>query len=204
MEPFAGTDLDLFRNHFTASFHHQEKSLDAQGTVYWITGLSGSGKTTIGEMFTRELKRLGRPTAFLDGDEIRNVLGNDIGHSADDRRISAMRNSRLCRMIAKQGVDVVCGTISMFHECRQWNRANIQNYREIYLKVPMEVLRKRDPKQIYSRTDRGEMKNVYGIDLKWDEPDSSDVTITNDGSTTPESVVAQLLSELVDKSQMQR
>ena len=68
-----------------------------------------------------------------------------------------MRNARLCRMLASQGGDVVCPTISMFHEVQRWNRENIPGYREIYLRVPMEELQRRDAKGIYAAAKRGEL-----------------------------------------------
>ena len=102
--------------------------------VYWITGLSGAGKTTVGRLFYNKLKEQYSNTVFLDGDTMRKVFGNDLGYSAEDRRKCAMRYSRLCAMLQEQGMNVVCCTISMFDSVREWNRENIQNYKEIYVK----------------------------------------------------------------------
>ena len=76
------------------------------------------------ELWSR-LRVAGHPITFLDGDALRAVMGDELGHSADDRRRSAMRNARLCRLLAQQGVDVICATISLFHEIHRWNRENI-------------------------------------------------------------------------------
>jgi adenylylsulfate kinase len=118
------------------------------GRVFWITGLSGAGKTTVGQELWGRLRTTGRPVIFLDGDELRAVIAEDLGHSAENRRLSAMRNARLCRLLAGQGADVVCATISLFHEVQRWNRKNIPGYREIYLRVPIDELRRRDSKGI--------------------------------------------------------
>src|ERR1700675_1668824 len=133
------------------------------GRVFWITGLSGAGKTTLGLELSSRLRAAGRRVTFLDGDALRSVIAEDLGHSLDDRRRSAMRNARLCRLLAEQGVDVVCATISLFHEVQRWNRKNITGYREIYLRVPMDELRRRDTKGIYARAENGNGRDVVGL-----------------------------------------
>ena len=82
----------------------------------------------------------------------------------------ALQYARLCQIISCQGQTVVIATISMFNEVYSWNRVNIPRYFEVYLKVPFEELRRRDPKNIYSRFDSGELKNIAGFDLPIDEP----------------------------------
>src|SRR5271156_2375758 len=86
------------------------------GRVYWITGLSGAGKTTVGRELWCRLRAAGHSVILLDGDTLREVIAEDLGHSTGNRRRSAMRNARLCRMLSSQGADVVCPTISLFHE----------------------------------------------------------------------------------------
>ena len=88
----------------------------APGRVFWLTGLSAAGKTSIGRALSSRLRASGGSVIFLDGDELRSAVSNDLGYSAKDRRTSAMRNGMLCRLLAEQGVDVVCATISLFHE----------------------------------------------------------------------------------------
>ena len=167
------------------------------GTVFWITGLSGAGKTTVGRELWSRLRSAGRAAVFLDGDVIRDAIADDLGHSGDDRRQSARRNSRTCRLLADQGLDVVCSTISMFHEVRRWNRENIVGYREIYLRVPMQELERRDPKGIYARARSDKPANVVGIDVPAEFPDAADVVLDNYGGLDPEKAVDLIWERLV-------
>jgi adenylylsulfate kinase len=150
--------------------------------TYWITGYSGAGKTTIGKELYHIIKQNKDACVFLDGDKMREMYGNDLGYSQEDRFKSAMRYSRLCEFLTSQGIDVICCTISMFNEVRKWNRENISKYVEVYLKVPKETLRKRDQKGFYSAHESGEANNVVGLDLHLEEPENPDIVITNDGS----------------------
>ncbi len=95
-----------------------------------------------------------------------------------------------------QGIDVVCATISLFHEVHEWNRHNIPKYKEVYLKAPIEVLVERDQKQLYSRALRGEMKHLMGIDVEIEEPKNPDVVIVNNGSRSPDEVINDLITQV--------
>lgn len=162
------------------------------GQVYWITGLSGAGKTTIAKELYNRIKIVKENVIFLDGDILRDVFGNDLGYSLSDRKKSAMRNSKLCKLLSNQGIDVVIATISMFDECREWNRKNIKNYNEIYLKVPIEILVKRNQKQLYSNALDGKEENVLGINLDFEEPKNPNVIINNDGSKSIDEILKKL------------
>jgi len=164
------------------------------GRVFWITGLSGTGKTTLGRELWRRLRAAGRPAFFLDGDALRATIAEDLGHTAADRRRSAMRNARLCRLLAAQGTDVVCATISLFHEVHRWNRENIPGYREIYLRVPLDELRRRDQKGLYAETPGGRAPNVVGVDVPAEAPQSPDLILDNYGSLDITTAVDRILA----------
>lgn len=166
------------------------------GSVYWFTGLSGAGKTTLASLFCDRLRASGRTVICLDGDQLREVFGADLGHTLENRRASAMRNSRLCQLLSAQGVDVVCATISMFHSCQQWNRGNIPYYREVYVRASRATLENRDHKGIYAGARRGELTNVMGVDLPVEEPQQPDVVVDNDGQRSPAEVVSSLWQDL--------
>ena len=159
-----------------------------KGTTYFFTGLSGAGKTTIGGELYRRLKAKNNATVLLDGDQTRPVFNEDSGYDAASRLRGAHRTFRVCKMLNDQGIDTVVCSICMFGEVRQWNRENIENYREIYVKVTRETLFKRDKKGLYSSG----AKNVMGIDLPFDEPKSPDLIIENDGQDTPDAIVDRL------------
>lgn len=148
------------------------------GKIVWITGLSGAGKSTLAREFVAGLRNLDHSVVMLDGDELRDVFGataaTSKNHGREGRLALAMQYAHLCKVIAAQGHTVVIATISLFREVHAWNRQHLPGYFEVYLKVPVEELRRRDPKNIYRRFDAGELQNVAGLDLSIDEPDAAD------------------------------
>ena len=172
--------------------------MSKKGTVYFFTGLAGAGKTTIGGLFYQRLKEKKADAILIDGDLSRTWAG----HSTEDgkslledrytpeaRKAGAFACFQGCKYYAEQGRDVVICSIAMYTEVRAWNRENIENYREVYLKVTHETLYKRDQKKLYS----SRAKNVVGVDLPWDEPGHSSIVIQNDGCETPEEIVGRLV-----------
>lgn len=166
----------------------------ADGVVYWLTGLAGAGKTTIAREMTALLRAEGRPVVHLDGDQLRWALGSTRSYSADDRKQLALTYSRLCSLLSGQGIDVVCSTISMFAEVHGFNRNTLPRYVEVYIRVPLDILEKRDQKGLYSGARRGEISNVIGIDLPLIEPSDPDMIVDNDGSDTPPTLAMAILS----------
>lgn len=132
---------------------------------------------------------------MLDGDELRSIFKTK-GHDRSSRLDLARRYGQLCRLLSTQGVNVAISTISLFHEVHEWNRAHIPGYKEIYLDVPLEVLKSRDPKKIYDRAGRGELKHVAGMDLKVEPPMNPDVLIKYDPDKKPTDVLNELLDQL--------
>lgn len=170
----------------------------AKGTVYWITGLSGAGKTTIGRILHQHLACSKSNVVFLDGDILRDVFGNDLGHTREDRLKSAMRNARLCKMLSEQGIDVVCATISMFHSVQKWNRDNISLYKEIFIDAPLDALVARDIKGIYKHAVEGKANCIVGVDIEEERPLSPDFTVWNDGTSSPLQLAAAVIEEVVE------
>lgn len=136
--------------------------------------MSGSGKSTLAAEVVKILRNKGLPVISIDGDQLRGVFGSTLSskknHSRKTRISLAMKYAHLCQIISNQGMTVVIATISMFNEVHNWNRENLPNYLEVFLKVPLKELRRRDPKNIYQRYDAGKLKNVAGLDLLVDEP----------------------------------
>lgn len=172
------------------------------GTVYWITGLSGAGKTTMGQKLFRDMRKLKKDVLLLDGDELREIINNK-DYSYDGRKQVAMQYSRMCRMLSCQGMDVIICTVSMYDEVREWNRKNIANYCEIYIKVPLEELIRRDQKGLYSQVINKTSSNVIGMDIDFEEPKQPDIVMQNDGKSSVEDVYMQLIKELANRRETQ-
>ncbi|MBR1579861.1 MAG: adenylyl-sulfate kinase [Selenomonadaceae bacterium] len=164
-----------------------------EGYLYWVTGLSGAGKTTIGTLLYNEIKRR-KPNVFLlDGDVARWAYNDSAGYTRSEREAVAYRHARVCKMITDQDIDVICCTVSMFDGVRQWNRDHFANYREIFIDVPMEVLIERDKKGLYSQALDGSAQNVVGVDLQLEYPRSPDLKLLNDGSEAPSKILERIL-----------
>ena len=168
--------------------------MEDKGTLYFFTGLAGAGKTTLGELFFERLKVKKPRAVLLDGHRKRESFvaeGVARDYSLKTRLNGAYWMFRQCRMLTEEGRDVVCCSMALFDEIRTWNRRNIPNYKEIYLRVPMEILRQRRS-ELYS----GKQTQVVGLDLPWDEPKTPDIVVDNDGRETPEATAARLAEEL--------
>ena len=161
-----------------------------KGTLYFFTGLAGAGKTTLGGLFYEHLKQRKPDAVLIDGHVAREnavASGAPRDYSNEARLRGARGMFAYCKELTDKGHDVVCCSMSLFHEIRNWNRENIENYKEIYIRTDMDVLRQRR-KNLYS----GEQTQVVGMDLPWDEPRMPDVVIYNDGTETPEEIVTRL------------
>ena len=166
--------------------------------VIWITGLSAAGKTTLAKSFTKSLIDLGYPTIMLDGDILRECLDVKNLNTREDRQKLAFTYSRFAKMLSQQGIIVVVGTIALFKEIHSWNRENISGYFEVFLDVPLNVLKDRDPKGLYKRFDRGEIKDIAGLDISVDFPENSDLRIKYNKDSTPEILTETLLKEFME------
>jgi adenylylsulfate kinase-like enzyme len=151
---------------------------EVKGFVCWITGLSGAGKSTLGEEVVLGLKDNGLKPIFLDGDDLRSVLGiSSTDFSRAERLRLAFVYADLCRYIASQGAVVVIATIALFKEIHDWNRSNLPNYFEVFLDIPLTELEERDSKGLYEKYRKGEIHNVAGLDFEVDFPSNPDLII---------------------------
>ena len=170
------------------------------GRVIWITGLSGSGKTILAKHVEAKLKTYQLKPIILDGDTIREALElEDPAYYDEEKRLNiAFQYSKICKILSSQGFIVIIATISMFKEIYNWNRENLPGYFEVYLKVPIEELIRRDSKRIYSKLSQGQIKNVAGLDLKIDEPTNADIVF----NFNPRKSVDELAEALVGKANL--
>ncbi|MGN9134000.1 adenylyl-sulfate kinase [Clostridium sp. HCP1S3_B4] len=168
-----------------------------KGFLYWITGLSGSGKTTIGNILYYKLKQKLINTVILDGDILKGLNESSVGYTYTDRKNRARLYSNICKILVDQGINVIICTIAMFDDIRDWNRENIDKYIEVFLDVDMNTLKKRNKKELYSGKNQ---KNVAGLDVKVEFPKNPDIIIKNDGRYTVEECVDTIMKYPCKKS----
>ena len=170
------------------------------GKVIWITGLSGAGKTTVATALNQHLKKYGLNPILLDGDNLRNLFNGkvdfDNSYCREERIILSRKYSLLCKNLSSQGFTVIIATLSMYNEIYAWNRANLPNYFEIYLDVPLDELFRRDPKEIYKKFNSGSINNVAGLDLKVDRPTKSDLKVTFKKGQTTDKIIDAIIKKL--------
>ncbi|EAI5529566.1 adenylyl-sulfate kinase [Campylobacter lari] len=140
-------------------------------SIIWLMGLAGSGKSTIGKALYEKLKNEYKNIIYLDGDELRDLLGH-YGYDKQSRIDVALKRSQFAKFLNDQNMIVVVTTISMFNEIYKYNRKNLKKYFEIYIKCSMEELIQRDQKRLYTKALNGEIKNVVGVDIQYDEPNA--------------------------------
>ena len=147
--------------------------------VLWLIGLSGTGKTTLAREIIAGVNKETKSTVLIDGDVVREIFGNDLGYSMEDRLLNAQRICQLGKFLDDQGINVVCAILSIFPETREWNRENIENYYEVFIDTPIEILVERDSKGIYGKYSRGEISEVVGMDIRFPVPEKADLVINN-------------------------
>lgn len=174
--------------------------------VIWLIGISGSGKTTIGRQLTSRLRAMGRTVIFCDGDIFRRITGDDLGFTLVERKKNADRICRYCKHLNDNHVDVVFGVLSLFHESQEWNRKVLgDDYFEVYLRTDLQTVMDRDPKGIYERARRGEIKNVVGVDIEFPEPERPDLVVENNGSEEDmDSVLLTILETMNSKGYLSK
>ena len=172
---------------------------DNIGTVFWITGLAGAGKTTIANQLLEILQANGEGVVILDGDSLRDVLGETQDYSIGNRKKLAFIYGRMAKLIADQGLHVIVSTISMFHDCRQQNRDAIGNYFEIYIEVSEEILRQRNKKELYSKSRDKSLSDVMVPSPDLETPKSPDLVIRNYGDETPTQIAESIFHHWADR-----
>ena len=166
--------------------------------VIWITGLSGAGKTTLAKEIVNQLTTENIEPILLDGDQLREIFidsSNQVisSHDRSSRLTLALKYSGLTRLLSGQGFWVIVATISLFKEVHDWNRKNLKNYYEVFLDTPIEELKKRDSKKIYSRFFGNEISNVAGLDIEVDQPKSPDLLVPFNPDKSVQSVAKAII-----------
>lgn len=147
--------------------------------VIWIIGLSRSGKTTIAKALMKKLYKKRRKFIHVDGDVIRKIYSDKLGHTMKEREINAERLSKLTKYLSDQGLNVIGSVLSNFPKWQRWNKKNIKNYKQVFLKVNLSTLLLRDKKKLYKNAIRRKIKNVVGIDIRFNKPIKGSIVINN-------------------------
>ena len=164
-------------------------SSNNKGRVFWVTGLAGSGKSTWSQEILKFLRSSNHQVVYLDGDELRRTIADDLGYSLEDRLKAANRYGKLCGLLSEQGIDVICATISMFHQVQAWNRNNLENYFEIFIDTPTEILLKRNQKGLYTQG-----QQTVGKDISPEFPLKPDFVLVNDETRPYEDLRQELIA----------
>lgn len=169
-----------------------------KGFVVWLTGLSGSGKTTIGASLQIQLQELGLRAELLDGDEVRRQLSPDLGFTKADRETHARRVVYLSKLLAKNGIITLVSLIAPYRSFREYARREIVDYVEVYVKTPLETCIKRDPKGLYKKALKGEITDMTGVQDPYEEPVNPELVIETERLTVEESarLILSKLKEL--------
>ncbi|MFS8184982.1 sulfate adenylyltransferase subunit CysN [Pseudovibrio denitrificans] len=165
--------------------------------VLWFTGLSGSGKSTVANIVEKQLHELGRHTMLLDGDNVRHGLNRDLGFTEADRVENIRRVAEVSKLFVDAGLITLVSFISPFSSERRMAREMLEagEFVEIFVDTSVEECRERDPKGLYAKADRGELKNFTGVDAPYEKPELPEITLNGDNET-PEKLAQQVLEYL--------
>lgn len=169
-----------------------------KGFVLWMTGLSGSGKTTIALILEEELRERGLRVERLDGDIVRESLTRDLGFSKEDRDKNIERITFVAKLLSRNDVGCLCSFISPYQAVRDKVRSETTNFIEVFIDAPLEEVIERDVKGLYKKAIAGEIPNFTGISDPYEAPIEPDIHIRTDQQTPLESA-NKILEYLEDR-----
>jgi bifunctional enzyme CysN/CysC len=200
----AVTDMPRVVLHRATNVHWQAADVDKaarrrqnghSSAVVWLTGLSGAGKSTMANLLEKRLHAIGKRTYLLDGDNLRHGLNKDLGFSIVDRAENIRRVAEVAKMLVDAGCIVITAFISPFRTERQLARELMEpgEFIEVFVDTPLAIAEQRDPKGLYKKARRGELKNFTGIDSPYERPESPELHI--DSSRVDAQLAAALVYE---------
>ena len=178
----------------------KESLLHQRGIMIWMTGLSGSGKSTVAIGVERELHNRGILCRILDGDNIRAGINSNLGFSEEDRRENIRRIAEIGKLFVDTGIVTIACFVSPTTELREMARKIIgeKDFREVYIATPLDECERRDVKGLYARARRGEVKDFTGISAPFEAPTTPDLSLDTSRMTLKEEVEAVI--ELINKN----
>jgi len=178
----------------------KERLLKQNAKVFWMTGLSGSGKSTIGTAVEKELYAKGYLTQLLDGDNVRTGINNNLGFSTADRMENIRRIAEISKLFLSCGVITINTFVSPTNEIRELAKTIIgsKDFIEIYVNCPLEICEERDVKGLYKKARNGEIKDFTGITAPFEAPVNADLEIRTNKEPAEESV-QKVLNYILEK-----
>lgn len=167
----------------------------AKGFTLWFTGLSGSGKSTLAQWMRDVIRERGLKAELLDGDEVRQNLSKGLGYSKEDRDTNIRRIGYVCHLLTRNDVVAIAAAISPYREIRDENRRLIGRFVEVYCQCDLETLKARDPKGMYEKALRGEIKNFTGVSDPYEPPENAEV-ICDTSAEEVEASAARIAAKL--------
>ena len=185
---------NIYWSHGKVTAAQRELRNGHRGCVLWLTGLSGSGKSTIATELERELFNLGRHVYILDGDNIRHGLCSDLGFSHKDRTENIRRVGEVAKLLADAGVICITAFISPYRADRELARKILPRDRfvEVYVNAPVSICEQRDPKGLYAKARAGQIKDFTGVSAPYESPANPEIELHTDKLTVPESIAKVL------------
>ncbi len=184
----------------TVTRQERQDNLSQKGATIWLTGLSGSGKSTIAVALEQVLMQQGKRAYVLDGDNVRHGLNKNLGFSAEDRTENIRRIGEVSKLFADAGLLSITSFISPYSADRDQVRKLHEEadlpFLEVYVELPLKVAEERDPKGLYKKARAGEIKGFTGIDDPYEEPTNAELILHTADQTIEESV--RTLLELID------
>lgn len=164
--------------------------------IIWITGISGSGKTTIANEIIKTYKKYLPNIVNVDGDIVRQFFDQNLKYEEDDRIKQIKRIQKICKFLEQQDLILIVSALYSNKELMKWNRENFSDYYEIFLDANLSLVKKRDPKNLYKKYQEGKEKNIVGIDIPWNPPLNYDLKILMDERTKVKDVIKLIASKL--------
>jgi adenylylsulfate kinase len=159
----------------------------SEGFVVWLTGLPGSGKTTIARELEPKIRAMRRSVELLDGDEIRQNLSKGLGFSREDRETHLRRVTYVAKLLSRNGVAVIASFISPYRNIREYARNETTNFLEVFVKCSIETCARRDPKGLYKKASSGKITDLTGPQDLYEEPLNPDLVVDTEKLSIPES-----------------
>ncbi|WP_132747200.1 adenylyl-sulfate kinase [Scopulibacillus darangshiensis] len=176
---------------------HRQLLHGHKSPILWFTGLSGSGKSTIANLLEQNLHKYRKSTYLLDGDNIRHGLNSDLSFNSEDRKENIRRIGEVAKLFVDSGIITLVSFISPYKADRKIVRNLVQDkeFIEIYIKCPLDICEQRDPKGLYKRARKGEIKNFTGISSPYEKPEDPEIILETE-KETKETAVDKIIKYL--------